>query len=142
MFTNGDEIWFYSEKGAQHGYIEKINDKTVNVLVNDSKRKEGYQLWRVTEFFLAKSQEEAKIKWDDYKYRLKEYKKLLAERRRLHEFYPSQDVFVNSLSGPPYNATVLGVNKICLHVQAEDGRFMKVDKAICDPLGPSNNFWM
>lgn len=140
-FTSGEKIWFYSEKGPQKGYVEKINEKTVNVLVDDTSRKEGYQLWRVTEFFLGKSQDEAKIKWDDYKGRLKEYKKLLAQRRKLHDFHPGLQVLVNSLNGPAYTATVYVVNRISLNVESDDGRLMKVDKAICEPIGPSKNFF-
>lgn len=137
--TVGEKVWFYSEKGCQEGYIEKLNKNTINILVNDINRKEGYQLWRVTEFFIGKSKNEAKTKWDDYKRRLKEYRVLLKQRRNLHDYYPMQEVVVNSLSGPPYKATILEINKICMNVQADDGRFMKVDKAICEPLNSWTN---
>lgn len=129
----GQEVWFHSEKGLHQGYVEKINKNTINIIVDDRNRPEGYQLWRVEEFFLADTPEIATEMWNDYKRRLKEMYALIDARRKLHSFNKGLIVLVEPFSNPPYKGIVLKVCKATLEIATNDGRFMKVDKSLCTP---------
>lgn len=135
-----DEVWFCDNNGLHKGYIEKFNKNTINVLVDDDSRPECYQLWRVEEYFLSKDHEEAKAKWEDYKLRLNEFKRLLNMKRKQHHFFQGLSVLVEPFNSPPYKAMVLNVGKATLELATEDGRFMKVDKALCTPINEPINF--
>lgn len=135
MLESGQKIWFCYHDGIHEGIIDKINKNTINVLEENNARPEGYRLWRITDFFLADSPESAKIKWKNYLERLKQYKKeLYSQRFGRFKFERGMSVLVYSLEGPPYRAMITKLNKVTLDVVSEDKRFMKVDKAICEPI--------
>lgn len=128
-----DNVYFYSESGLQKGYIQRINKNTINIIVQDDSRSEGYQLWRVEEFFLEYSPEAALEKWNDYKNRLSEMYKLIDARRKKYEFNKGLTVLVEPFNKSPYTGMVLKIGKATVDVVTEDGRFMKVDKSLCTP---------
>lgn len=129
-----DEIlWFHDKSGTYEGYIDKINRDTINVLVDDNSRPEGYQLWRVTEHFLSKTPEEAIKRWNEYLEKLKEVKEVLKMRRNQFSYRPGLEITVHPYMKEPYKANILAVDRITLIVCTEDKRFMRVDKAICVP---------
>lgn len=134
MLERGQEVWFHDRSGTYLGYVEKTNRHTVNVLVNDDCKREGYQLWRVTEYFLSPSPEVAVERWNDYRNRLQEFKIALEERRKIFEYRKCQEVIIEPLNGFPYTATILSVDRITLVVHTEDNKFKRVDKAISRPL--------
>lgn len=133
MLQSGQEVYFHDNSGTYKGYVEKENKHTINILVDDDNKPEGYQLWRVTDFFLSSTPEEAVQKWENYRGRLREYKKLLRIKRGSNAFYPGSRVVVHPLENPPYSGTVIEINRITLNVSTDDGRLMRVDKAICEP---------
>lgn len=129
----GKEVYFHSEKGIHKGYVEKINKNTINVIVDDKSKSEGYQLWRVEEFFLCDTPELAVDRWKDYKFRLKETYRIINEKRKAHEFYRGLNVIVEPFNKAPYRGKILRVCKASVEMVTEDGRFMKVDKSLCTP---------
>lgn len=125
---NPNEVWFHDRSGTYKGYVEKINRDTVNVIVPADN-----QLWRVTQYFLSNSAEEAIEKWNDYRRRLAETKNILSQRRIIYEYHKGLDIIVQPNDKHPYSAVVLSVDRITLIIHTEYNEFMRVDKAICTP---------
>lgn len=140
QFNLVDEVYFFETSGLHTGYIEKFNEHTINVLVDDDSQPEGYRTWRVEEFFLAKTPEDAKAKWDNYKNRLDDFKKLVNVKRKSHSFFRGVSVLVEPFNKVPYKGMVLSIGKAALVIATEDGRFMKVDKALSTPIPEVINF--
>lgn len=139
-FNLVDEIYFCDKDIIYKGYIEKFNENTINVFVDDETQNEGYRVWRVEEFFLGKNPEEAKLRWQDYRYRLNEFKKLLNLKRKQNSFFKGLSVRVEPFDKQSYKGMVLTIGKAALVVVTEDGKFMKVDKSICTPIAELINF--
>ncbi|MNJ90320.1 hypothetical protein D3C87_79150 [compost metagenome] len=128
-----EDVYFYSEKGLHKGYVQRINKNTINIIVEDKNKNEGYQLWRVEEFFLEYTSEAAYEKWRDYKNRLSEMYKIIDARRKKYEFNKGLTVLVEPFNSFPYTGMVLKIGKATVDIVTEDGRFMKVDKSLCTP---------
>ncbi|MDF2533845.1 MAG: hypothetical protein K0R18_2 [Bacillales bacterium] len=137
----GKEVYFHSEKGIHKGYIEKINKNTINVIVDDENKVEGFQLWRVEEFFLCDSTELAVERWEDYKFRLRETYRLINARRKMYDFYRGLTVIVEPFNKIPYSGTILRVCKASVEMVTDNGKFMKVDKSLCVPKHVYGGFY-
>lgn len=128
-----EEVWFHDRSGTYNGIVEKINKHTINVIVQDSTRKEGYQLWRVTDFFLTKTPEESVIQWDAYRHKLSEVKDMLEIRRKSHSYRRGSEVIVQPYEKESYTGVVLNVDRITLILHTSTNKIMRVDKAIATP---------
>ena len=134
------EVWFHDKSGSHKGYVEKVNKNTINVLTNDENKVEGYKLWRIEEFFLSKNKEEAIEKWNDYRNRLFEYKKILRQKRKQHEFFEGLSVLIEPFNKEPYKGMVLNIKKNHIDIVTTEKKFMRVDKAISTPINEIINF--
>jgi hypothetical protein len=136
----GQKVWFHDEEGGHFGYIEQVNISTIDVLEDDENNKEGFQRWRISEFFISNSPEEAKTKWDDYQFRFNEYNNAIKYQRKANYFERGYSVIVQSMKTEPYKGMVLNSYKTNLDIVTESGKFMRVDRCLCVPTNEQINF--
>ncbi|AEO93531.1 gp272 [Bacillus phage G] len=133
VFELAEEVYFCEINGVHKGYIEKLEENIINVLVDDSKQEKGYRVWRVEEFFIAKNPKEAEARWNDYRSRLSKYKDLINMKRKENKFHKGLSVIVEPFDKQSYKGLILLIGKAALVLATEDGRLMRVDKCICTP---------